>query len=63
MIISHIRWTPDRVRHIARHNITPDEVEEAAFDDPGSIVQKLKRTVSDLLLKKRRKSWASAIPP
>lgn len=43
MIVNHIRWTEDRISHIARHNVDPDEVEEAAFDDPANVIQKLKK--------------------
>lgn len=41
MKIRKIRWTRDRVDHIAKHRIMPHEVEEAAFDDPFSIVKKV----------------------
>lgn len=27
-------WRADRVDHVARHGLTPAEVEEAVFDDP-----------------------------
>lgn len=30
-----LRWRPDRVDHVARHDLTPEEVEEAVFDDPN----------------------------
>ncbi|WP_366923737.1 hypothetical protein MFMK1_000649 [Metallumcola ferriviriculae] len=33
MLIKSIRWTVDREAHIARHNLLPDEVEEAIFSD------------------------------
>ncbi|MGA7878530.1 MAG: hypothetical protein WCA08_22920 [Desulfoferrobacter sp.] len=32
--ISEILWSPDRVDHIARHGIEPDEVEEVCFGRP-----------------------------
>jgi uncharacterized DUF497 family protein len=37
--ISSIKWTEDRINHIAIHSITPQEVEEACFneDDPPLI--------------------------
>jgi len=44
MVISYIRWTTGRVNHISKHKLTPDEVEEAAFDDPYSVIQKLKKS-------------------
>lgn len=31
--INFIRWTRGSIEHIARHNITPAEVEEALFDN------------------------------
>lgn len=42
MIITKIRWSNDRIEHIARHNISPEEVEEAVFGDPCSLIQVLK---------------------
>lgn len=44
MLISKIRWTNDRVNHISKHNLTPDEVEEAAFNNQHTVVQKLKKS-------------------
>ncbi len=31
MKINEILWPTDRIEHIARHNVTPKEVEEACF--------------------------------
>lgn len=31
--IRELYWRPDRVEHIARHDVTPEEVEEAVFAD------------------------------
>ena len=28
------RWTPDREEHIAKHGVTPDEVEQVLFGRP-----------------------------
>lgn len=42
MKIKRIDWTSDRINHIARHNISPEEVEEAAFDSP-CVIQVLKQ--------------------
>lgn len=34
-----IRWRQDRISHIEqKHGITPEEVEEAVFDDPQAIL-------------------------
>lgn len=41
--IQRIRWTSDRVAHIARHGLSPSDVEEAVFDDPNGFSQRLKR--------------------
>jgi uncharacterized DUF497 family protein len=30
-----LEWRRDRIDHIAKHNLTPDEVDEAVFDDPA----------------------------
>jgi uncharacterized protein len=34
MTIHEFVWTDDRIEHIARHGITPTEVEEACFGMP-----------------------------
>lgn len=31
MIIRQIIWPEDRIEHIARHNFTPEEIEEVCF--------------------------------
>lgn len=36
--ISELDWRPDRIEHIARHSITPEEVEEAVFGDAGGVL-------------------------
>ncbi len=33
-MFTELRWTSDRIAHIARHGVTPAEVEEAVFGDP-----------------------------
>lgn len=43
MKIRTILWTPDRIAHIARHNISAEEVEEAVFDMPNACVETLKK--------------------
>ncbi|MDI6711243.1 MAG: hypothetical protein QMC81_11645 [Thermoanaerobacterales bacterium] len=47
MKIGCIRWTTDRMDHIARHQVGPDEVEEAAFDDPNRFIRRLKAANRD----------------
>ncbi len=32
-----IRWTPDRVRHIARHGVMPEEADEALHDERAQL--------------------------
>ncbi|MEW6676213.1 MAG: BrnT family toxin [Nitrospirota bacterium] len=39
MKITQILWDADSIYHIARHNVTPEEVEEAVFEG-NSIVLK-----------------------
>ena len=36
--IRDLHWRPDRVEHIARHSILPEEVDEAVLDDPGGLL-------------------------
>lgn len=40
MTIDEFIWPDDRIEHIARHGVTPDEVEEACF--AKSLVQRTK---------------------
>jgi uncharacterized DUF497 family protein len=40
MKIHEIIWPEDRIDHIARHNVTPEEVEEVCFSRP--LVQRAK---------------------
>ena len=40
MLIDELIWPADRVDHIARHGIEPEEVEEVCFDRP--LVQRAK---------------------
>lgn len=38
--ISELHWRRDRIEHIARHSISPEEVEEALFGDgPGILLR------------------------
>ena len=37
-LIRELHWRPDRIQHIDRHSVTPEEVEEALFDDPGGVL-------------------------
>jgi len=32
--IHELIWTQDRIDHIARHRVVPEEFEEACFGDP-----------------------------
>lgn len=43
--INSIRWTRDRVNHIAKHELNPVEVEEAAFGDPFATIKKVEVSV------------------
>ena len=36
----NLRWSNYRIQHIARHNVTPDEAEEALLEDKYRIVRK-----------------------
>jgi hypothetical protein len=40
MKIHELVWPPDRLAHIERHGVTPEEVEEACFG--GAFVQRAK---------------------
>lgn len=33
MEISEFEWDENNIDHIARHNVSPDEIEDVAFDD------------------------------
>ena len=39
-IFHTLLWTSERVDHDARHDLTPEEVEEAVFDDPNRFVRR-----------------------
>lgn len=47
MRIARLIIPSDRARHIAKHSVAPEEVEEAVYDDPGRVVQRLKASESD----------------
>jgi uncharacterized DUF497 family protein len=34
VLIRELIWTPDRIEHIARHDVEPDEVEDVCFGRP-----------------------------
>ncbi len=38
--IRELRWRDDRVEHIARHEVVPEEVEEAVLEDRGALLEK-----------------------
>jgi len=40
MRIRELLWPRDRIEHIARHDVTPDEVEEVCFGQP--LIQRAK---------------------
>ncbi len=46
--IWELRWRDDRVEHIARHEIVPEEVEEAVFEDRGALLEKAGPAKRDL---------------
>jgi hypothetical protein len=33
MEITEFEWDDDNIEHVARHHISPDEIEDVAFDD------------------------------
>ncbi|MDF9407779.1 BrnT family toxin [Pelotomaculum isophthalicicum JI] len=35
MKITSLEWDAANITHIARHNISPEELEEAVYDNPG----------------------------
>ena len=44
MEISEFEWDDNNIEHIARHQVSPDEVEDVAFDDEPWIRRGKKRT-------------------
>jgi uncharacterized protein len=38
LLIRELHWRADRVEHISRHSVTPEEVEEALFDDQSGVL-------------------------
>ena len=43
--IRHLNWDPGNIAHIARHQVTVDEVEEVCHGDPVSLQSYLGRIV------------------
>jgi len=43
VLITEFEWDEDNIEHIARHRVTPEDVEEVAFDDEPYI-RKIKRS-------------------
>jgi uncharacterized DUF497 family protein len=41
-MLKKIRWTQNRIEHIAKHGIIPEEVEEAVFEDKYSTIEMIK---------------------
>ena len=50
MRVHELLWPQDRIDHIARHNVRPDEVEEVFFGKPlsdaQSLTEKIRSTMS-----------------
>lgn len=44
MEIKEFEWNENNIEHIARHGVSPDEVEDVAFDDEPWIRKGRKRT-------------------
>ena len=44
MEIKEFEWNENNIEHIARHRVSPDEVEDVAFDDEPWIRKGRKRT-------------------
>ena len=44
MEIEEFEWNENNIEHIARHSVSPDEVEDVAFDDEPWIRKGRKRT-------------------
>ncbi|OIQ54298.1 hypothetical protein MORE_12670 [Moorella thermoacetica] len=47
MKITWFIMPPDRIRHIVKHSVTPEEVEQVAYEDRHHIVQRLKPSTSN----------------
>lgn len=43
MLITEFEWDEDNIEHIAKHRVTPEEVEEIAFENEPYI-RKIKKT-------------------
>ncbi|MPZ14837.1 MAG: hypothetical protein GEU73_10525 [Chloroflexi bacterium] len=46
-VFNDLVWRSDRIDHIAKHRLTPGEVEEALFDDPDRRLFRGPRSVRD----------------
>ncbi|MGI5882536.1 MAG: hypothetical protein ACOX7L_05645 [Dethiobacteria bacterium] len=42
----NLRWSDYRIQHIARHGITPEEVEEAILKDDFKLLKKYQKSTS-----------------
>jgi hypothetical protein len=38
VLIADLYWRDDRIDHIARHSVRPEEVEDALFDDAAGLL-------------------------
>lgn len=43
--LSELFWQPARIEHIARHSITPEEVDEAVFGDQAGLLIRVVRMI------------------
>jgi uncharacterized protein len=51
-LIRRLRWTPERIEHIARHGVLPDEVDEAVLEDAQGLLVRVgpaERNISQTL--------------
>jgi len=49
VLITEFEWDEYNIEHIARHRVTPEEVEEVAFDDEPYIRKIKKSAIREML--------------
>lgn len=49
MLITEFEWDENNIEHIARHRVTPEDVEEVAFDDEPYIRKIKKSAINEML--------------
>lgn len=49
MLITELEWDENNIEHIARHQVTPEDVEEVAFDDEPYIRKVKKSAINEML--------------